>query len=315
LPEAASEAAWDALLADDSALAAGVAAIAARHGLSGASAHRYGSGSMPVYALGQQHVLKIFPPHEAAHADVEARVLGFVAGKLPLPTPAVTAADALEGWRYILMTQLRGQRLVDAWPTLSIDERDRLADDLGEGLAALHALDISGLAPIEPRWDEFIARQIPNAVERQRQRGLAPHWLEQIPAFLDRWQPPAGGARALLHTEVMREHLLVEPTAHGWRLSGWFDFEPAMVGDPDYEFASVGLFVACGDGRTLRRILRAYGHADADADADGAAALACRFMAHALLHRYSNLPWYLRRLPPDGEITLEQLARQWWGLA
>ncbi len=137
------------------------------------------------------------------------------------------------------------------------------------------------------------------------------HWLEQIPEFLDTWKPAPGGARALLHTEVMREHMMVERhTALGWRLSGWFDFEPAMVGDPDYEFASVGLFVACGDARFLHRTLRAYGHVGADSGA----ALGCRFMAHALLHRYSNLPWYLRRLPPNGETTLEQLARHWWAL-
>ena len=53
------------------------------------------------------------------------------------------------------MTQLRGVRLVDTWTCLSIAERDRLADHLGEGLAALHALDLLALAPIEPRWDDF----------------------------------------------------------------------------------------------------------------------------------------------------------------
>ena len=94
------------------------------------------------------------------------------------------------------------------------------------------------------------------------------------------------------------------------RLGDEFDFEPAMVGEPDYEFASVGLFVACGDARLLRRTLKSYGHADAD----GGAALACRFMAHALLHRYSNLRWYLQRLPPQGETTLEPLAQRWWAL-
>ncbi len=310
LPTASPTQDWATLLADDAALAAGVAAIAARHGLQRAAVRRYDSGSLPVYALGEQHVLKLFPPHEASFAEVEARVLEFLAGKLPLPTPAVTAADAMDSWRYVLMTQLPGRRLVDRWSSLAIGERDRLADALGEGLAAMHALDLATLGPIEPQWDNFIAQQVASAVERQRKRGLAPLWLEQIPAFLGAWQPAPSGARVLLHTEVMREHLMVEPATGGPRLSGLFDFEPAMVGDPAYEFASVGLFVACGDARFLRRILGAYGYAEADLDA----ALACRFMAHALLHRYSNLPWYLQRLPPQGETTLEQLAQRWWAL-
>ena len=42
--------------------------------------------------------------------------------------------------------------------------------------------------------------------------------------------------------------------------------------------------------------------------------LANRLMAMALLHRYSNLPWYLQRLPLPGAQRLEQLAAHWWNL-
>jgi hygromycin-B 7''-O-kinase len=108
----------------------------------------------------------------------------------------------------------------------------------------------------------------------------------------------------------MREHLLVEPFGDGWRLSGLFDFEPAMLGEADYEFASIGLFVACGDARLLRRMLRASGRPAAALDAT----LPMRLMTHALLHRYSHLGWYLRRLPLPQASTLEQLAQQWFGV-
>jgi hygromycin-B 7''-O-kinase len=93
-------------------------------------------------------------------------------------------------------------------------------------------------------------------------------------------------------------------------LSGLFDFEPAMRGEREYEFASIGLFVACGDGRLLRRILLAYGWAERRLDE----ALQQRLMAQALLHRYSHLRWYLQRLPVPGATTLEQLARHWWAI-
>ena len=94
------------------------------------------------------------------------------------------------------------------------------------------------------------------------------------------------------------------------RLCGLFDFEPAMLGAAEYEFASVGLFVACGDARALRRVLLAYGYPPHALDE----ALQCRFMAYALLHRYSNLRWYLERLPAGDAQTLEQLATRWWPL-
>lgn len=305
-PAAPDDAGWDALLADDRALAPGIEAILARHGLAHESVRRYDSGSLPVYAVGEVRALKLFPPDEAEHAAIEARVLAAVQGVLPLPTPRLFAADALDRWPYLLMSQLRGPRLVDAWPSLSAAERDRAADDLGAAIAALHAIDTRPLADLPPRWDEFLAAQRASAVQRQRERRLTPQWLERIDEFLARWMPPPDPRRVLLHTEIMREHLTFE----GDRLAGLFDFEPAMIGAPDYDFASVGLFVSCGDARFLRRTLRAYGFAGAALDE----ALACRFMAYALLHRYSNLRWYLERLPVPGATTLEQLAAHWWGL-
>jgi hygromycin-B 7''-O-kinase len=118
--------------------------------------------------------------------------------------------------------------------------------------------------------------------------------------------PPPAPRLALLHTELMREHLTVEDG----RLAGLFDFEPAMVGAPEYDFASLGLFVSCGDARFLGRTLRAYGYASAQLDE----ALQCRLMAYTLLHRYANLRWYLERIPAGDATSLEALARRWWAL-
>ena len=305
LPTAHNAAGWAALLDDERALAAGVTALLSRHGLAQERRTRYDSGSLPVYAVGARHVLKLFPPTEHEHATVEARVLGAVQDKLPIPTPTLFAADVHDGWPYLLMSQLPGQRLVDAWPALTQAERDRTADTLGAALAALHEVDTPPLRDLPPLWDGFIAEQRASAVTRQGAR-LDAHWLEQIPGFLERWMPPPSARRVLLHTEVMREHLMVDDA----RLGGLFDFEPAMLGDPEYEFASVGLFVACGDGGTLRRVLLAYGYAPHQLDA----ALQCRLMAWALLHRYSNLRWYLERLPAGNATTLEHLASRWWPL-
>lgn len=314
LPCADSEPAWDALLADDAALRAGVLAIAGRHrvALDTGAPLRYDSGSLPVYALNDAQVLKLYPPHEREHAEVEARVLGVVEGRLPIATPRVLAVGEQDGWPYLLMSRLPGRRLVEAWPTLDARDRDRVAEETGATLAALHGLDITPLATLPPDWDAFVGAQRRSAVQRQRERRLAPHWLALIEPFLEAWMPPPPARRALLHTEVMREHLMVEARpAGGLSVSGLFDFEPAMIGDPDYDFASFGLFVSCGDARLMRRALLAYGRrADELEDA-----LAFRLMAHALLHRYSHLRWYLERVPVPGATTLEDLARAWWSAA
>jgi hygromycin-B 7''-O-kinase len=289
-----------------------VAAIAQRHGLGSVPAQRFDSGSLPVFALGTQHVLKLYPAQDRAHAQVEARALAFVDGRLPLPTPEVVATGEHDDGSYLLMTQLRGRRLVEVWPRLAAAERDPLCQRIGQAVAALHALDSRPLADLPPpHWAQFIEAQRHEAVALQRRHGLAAPWLEQIEPFLERWAVAASPEQVLLHTEIMREHLLVQPEGGGWRLSGLFDFEPAMRGAREYEFASIGLFVSAGDGRALRGILRAYGYTEAQLDG----ALQNRLMAMALLHRYSNLPWYLQRLPLRGAQRLEQLAAHWWRLS
>jgi hygromycin-B 7''-O-kinase len=86
----------------------------------------------------------------------------------------------------------------------------------------------------------------------------------------------------LLHTEVMREHLLVSEGPGGaWRLTGLIDFEPAMRGEREYEFVGVGVFVAEGDARFLAGTLASYGY---DRDQLGPD-LRRRLLAWGILHR------------------------------
>ena len=318
LPPASTLEEFRPIRRDDGLLLPGVQVICARHGLAGQDVARFAGGSLPVYAVGSAHVLKLFPPCHRSELETESDALALLAGRLPIPTPRVDATGDLDDWTYVLMERLHGRHLADAWPEIAPDERERLADVLGECLATLHgtfhAIGAHATRVPRPDWAGFVRRQREHCVEQQRARGLGPEWLEQIPAFLDALDPDALAAPArgaLLHTEVMREHLMVAPGARGLVLSGLFDFEPAMIGAQEYEFASVGIFVACGDRAFLRRLLCAYGYR-ADALDLG---LQRRFMAYALLHRYSNMRWYLERVPARAsDRTLDDLAARWWAV-
>ena len=119
--------------------------------------------------------------------------------------------------------------------------RDRLADQLGETIAALHQLPPPAIRDWWPAdWLVFVAQQRAQCVSEQRALGLPTAWADQIPGFLDTIALPSG-VPVLLHTEVMREHLLVaEGPGGAWRLSGLIDFEPAMRGEREYEFVAGG---------------------------------------------------------------------------
>ncbi|MFJ4189091.1 phosphotransferase family protein [Kitasatospora sp. NPDC089509] len=311
LPLVETDEQGDAVLPDESVLRPGAQALCARLGLGGLPLERFAAGSVPVYAVGAEHVLKLFPAGSARDALTEERVLAFLDGALPIPTPSVRAAGAdVDGWRYLLMSRLHGEGLAGAWPRIPPAERARIAHDCGEALATLHALDAEPLADVlgPEDWRAFLDRQRAGAVERQRERGLSEAWLEQIPDFLaaaplPSGPLPSGKQRALLHTEFMREHLITDP-AGGWRLTGLVDFEPAMIGDPAYDLVAVGLFTTRADPHLLGQLLTAYGRPVEPR----------LLMAYTLLHVYSDLPWYLRELKPSAR-TLEALAEEWFGVA
>ncbi|MGH8917680.1 MAG: phosphotransferase, partial [Acidimicrobiales bacterium] len=174
---------------------------------------------------------------------------------------------------------------------------------------ALHRLDDPALAVLGPKdWSTFLTGQRDQALAHHRATKLDEHWVAQIPEFLeavDLGEP----ATVPLHTEFMRDHLMVTREGDGWRPTGLFDFEPALRGAAEYDFVAVGLFVSGGDAGFLRRLLLAYGYRPDDLGEE----FARRCLAYALLHVYSNFRWYLDILPAPPEPTLDALATAWWG--
>ena len=302
-PEASDEEDFDVIARDELELGPGVRALLSALGADG-TPERYRGGSLPVYAVGEL-VLKLFPPVYADELPVEAGVLRAVQGRLPTPTPRVHSAGEFEGWGFVLMDRLRGRPLIEAWDDLSPAQRDRTADDLGVTTAALHAVappEIEDWFPDD--WAGFVGDQRAGCAGRHKALGLSADWVARIPAFLD-GVDLTGGEPVLLHTELMRQHLLVGADGE---LTGLFDFEPAMRGAAEYEFAGIGAFVAEGDARFLGRTLRAYGYPAERLDAG----LRRRSLAWLLLHYYGNFADHLNRLPAPAEPTLESVADRWF---
>jgi hygromycin-B 7''-O-kinase len=192
------------------------------------------------------------------------------------------------------------RRVLKLYPTVSAPD-----SEVGEMLAALHGLDPEPLCGIlgPADWAAFLTGQRATAVERQHEVRLPDLWLSQIEGFLESVPLTPRRERVLLHTELIREHLVVNPGT--WTLSGMLDFETALIGDRAYEFGAVGLFVSRGDPRLLGRIRAAYGRSFDPRE----------LLAHTLLHLHSNLTECLSDLLAPPEPTLDSLALTWFGTA
>ena len=299
-PEVIDEEDYDLIAKDEDALGPGVRALLADAGVA-AEPVRYPTGSLPVYAAGDL-ALKLYPPVYLEERPVEAGVLSAVHGRLPIPTPGVHRTGDFEGWGYVLMDRMPGRPLIETWDEV---DRDRLADRLGETIAALREIPPPEIDEWWPEdWAEFVEEQRAGCEMRHRALGLDDEWVAKIEPFLDSVDL-GSGSPVLLHTEIMRVHLL---TGASGEPTGLIDFEPAVRGSAEYEYAAVGAYVSQGDAGFLRRVLLAAGYRPADLTAD----LRRRLMAWLMLHYYSNIAQYFVHLPAPPEPTFESLADTWF---
>ncbi len=278
-------------------------AIATELGIEGTPV-RYKTGSLPVFRFGEL-VLKLFRPDEERYIATEVAVLRRVLGRIAIPTPEALDTGTRDDWHYLLMRRVEGEPLDEIWDDIEPEARITLMRSLGENVAQLHAVPHDDLEDVARNWAAFLAKYRPTVRQRHLDKGLAVRWADQLDVFVDRWYVE-DDRRALLHTEVMRQHVMAQRGPDGWQLSGIVDYEPSMVAPPDYELASVGVFTTCGEPGLLAAYLEGYGTPWDES-------IPNRVMVQAILHRYGNLKWYLERLgDADGATTLEALAADWF---
>jgi hygromycin-B 7''-O-kinase len=246
---------------------------------------------------------KVFSPNSRANRDNEVIFLEALHKKLPVDTPQLVNTGEVSGWPYIIMEQLPGITLEEAWPELDKKNKLSLCQKIGEATFALHHLPIP--LTIENNNTKFLdwyKGQRAIAATRQASNGLDNQWVDSIEPFLQSVDMNLDETTnfVLLHTELMRDHFLVIENEDGWQLSGLIDFEPSMAGPAEYDFASVGLFISQGEPEILRAFMEGYGLENPDFNWKN------RMAAWALQHRYAHFPWYLSRLPEGIKITNSQ---------
>jgi hygromycin-B 7''-O-kinase len=276
-------------------------------------------GSNAVFIVNDALVVKIAWPFERS---------GFYRGlelyrllepyRAVLLTPGVLCDGVIENepdWPYFVMDFLPGERLGEIWGQVPRADQLAIAGHLGHIVRALHQLPLDGITTMETSraaWVHFVQERTVTCIEDYRQRGgLPPHLIDQVPAYLAGSMPlfPDDFTPVILNGDITEDHELVSLAQGRWRITGFIDFDDAIVGHNEYEFTCVHLGAFQCDGELTRAFLRAY-----DWPGWGDERFSRRMMAYCLLHPYFEFNSWIEQFGgPESVRSLEELEAKLWG--
>jgi hygromycin-B 7''-O-kinase len=265
-------------------------------------------GENIVFLIDNELVLKIYTPQKNGYKR-EKRALEFVEGKPFLHAPGIVADGEIEGFYYLITTQLGGESITrKEWLTLNKKAQFGLVTQLAYGLKELHSYDPRD---IDFDWLEFLRIQVDSALDKQKGDGGNPEWIESIPPYFEKYLHliPDKTADAFQHGDVHFGNIRVLAKDGYLKICGLFDFADSIKGFHEYEFIAVGVLMIQGQGELQREFFRAYGYKEHEIDET----LRHRMMLLTMLYEYSSLRRYAERLRPEAvNYTLDELERAIW---
>ena len=242
---------------DVAAWTPGIHVLAARHGLEIASITRFSAGENPVFAVGEQIVLKLVPSLRSRVLQRELSFLRFLDQHADVPTARPIAHGQCENWHYLFSSRLPGRQLDHVWPQLPADDQEGLAVAMGQLLRRLHDIPLAGLELGDPAWTDWLPRSITTWTARHDTVCVPPALREDAPRFLAQ-QNLDQSLRAPLHDDLAPENLLVQRGDSGWHISGMIDFGNGMAGDPLFDLVAPSVVLAPAQRTVAGWILEGY---------------------------------------------------------
>ena len=260
--------------------------IAHGHGLKTAAPHVFTTGTNLVIGLGDELILKIFPPVLRAQYISERASLALLRGRLSIPIPEILFEGERDGWPYLVITRLHGIVGGEVWPALPEDQKERVLAQIGATIAEVQHAPPGELSRIEPGWRDFMAKQIEGCRARHTRLGLPRKFLDGFDDILRDAATliPFDKPPVILIGEYIPENFLLSRQGDQWGLSGLFDFGDVMTGFGEYDLLGPSAFMTAGIKRRVRSLFDGFGYSAADVTPD----VKRRLMALMLLHRVSD---------------------------
>jgi hygromycin-B 7''-O-kinase len=261
--------------------------IARSHGLPHGGPRLFSTGTNLVVALDDRLILKVFPPLLRHQFVSERASLSQLRGRLSVPIPEIVLEGERDQWPYLVITRLPGVVGSQAWPMLPENQKERVLGRIGETIAEVQRVPVGELSGVEPRWPEFIARQIAGCRGRHERLGLPQKYLDGLDHLLRDAAAliPVDAPPVVLTGEYIPENFLLSRENGTWRLAGLIDFGDVFTGWGEYDLLGPSVFMTAGMPRRVQSFFGGFGYSKSDITP----ALTRRLAALMLLHRFSDL--------------------------
>ena len=260
--------------------------IVRSHGVKPSTPHICTTGTNLVIGLGDELILKLFPPMLRGQYVSERSSLVQLRRRLSLPIPEILFDGERCGWPYLVITRLHGVLGSEVWPALAEDQKERVLFQVGATIAEVQRAPLGELSRIEPNWRDFMTRQIAGCRARHTRLGLPQKFLDGFDDILRDTEHliPWSAPPVILIGEYIPENFLLSREGNNWDLCGLFDFGDVMAGFAEYDLLGPSAFMTAGMPRRVRSLFEGFGYAAADITP----AVKRRLMALMLLHRASD---------------------------
>jgi hygromycin-B 7''-O-kinase len=287
--------------------------ICRRNNISFSVLHRSPQAENLVFLVDKTFVIKIFAPfHNRSLREVWALTLA--QGRSLIKTPTLISSGEIDGWSYLVTTQLAGSALHKSWNSFAKRDQFEIVSKLGVAMKQLHSCEVVLTAKESAkhiRWSAFLERQVLDSAQPQRVQGVSQHWMKSLPGYLamNLSLLPKDHKCVLLHGDIHPGNFLLGVEEGQWKITGLIDFADSLSGFHEYDFVRPAMHMAFGDRNLQRTLLLAYGYREKELDLT----LRRRLMLLTILHEGSNLQDAAQRLGPKAhELSLEELEAEIW---
>ena len=289
------------------------AEICRQNGISFGKLHRSPGGENIVFLVDKSFVTKIFAPFRN-RCSREVSALTLAQGRSLINTPMLIGSGEIDGWSYLVTTQLAGSALSIFWNSVAKRDQFEIVSKLGVAMKQLHSWEVEMKETKSRRhlvWSAFLERQVLYSVQPERVQGVSQHWVESLFGYLatNLSLLPKDPKCVLLHGDIHPGNFLLKVEQGQWKIAGLIDFGDSLSGFHEYDFVRPAMHMAFGNRDLQRTLLLAYGYKEKELNLT----LRRRLMLLTILHEGSHLQDAAQRLGSKAhQLSLEELESKIW---